>query len=182
MGFRWKTTNVTTHNRQSGGSGMAPPQIIISPPQPQQDNSLLSSFITSKMLNESNLLNSRTNMTAIEPTREQPSYFNAKESIIPKLPDTPNQKELIHEVKPPPPPPPPPKQNGESKGLNLTGLSGRDAMLAELRYAQSDEGKAEKAKKKEEKANKKTETEIKKKEEKEAKKQQHHPKKAQLIF
>ena len=91
-------------NRQSGGSGMAPPQIIISPPQPQQDNSLLSSFITSKMLNESNLLNSRTNMTAIEPTREQPSYFNARESIIPKLPATPTQQEIRQEVKPPPTP------------------------------------------------------------------------------
>ena len=84
---------------------MAPPQIIISPPQPQQDNSnnsLLSSFITSKMLNESNLLNSRTNMTAIEPTREQPSYFNARESIIPKLPATPTQQEIRQDVKPPP--------------------------------------------------------------------------------
>ena len=97
-----KTTNDTTQNRQSGGSGMAPPQIIISPPQPQQDNSLLSSFITSKMLNESNLLNSRTNMTAIEPTREQPSYFNARESIIPRIPETPIKQEIRQEVKPPP--------------------------------------------------------------------------------
>ena len=31
----------------------------------------------------------RTNMTAVEPTtREQPSYFIARESIIPRLPDT----------------------------------------------------------------------------------------------
>jgi hypothetical protein len=56
------------------------------------------------MLNESNLLNSRTNMTAIEPTREQPSYFNARESIIPKLPETPKQQEIRQEVKPPPTP------------------------------------------------------------------------------
>jgi hypothetical protein len=39
---------------------MAPPQVIISQPTPQQDNSLLSYFITSRMLNESNMLNSRT--------------------------------------------------------------------------------------------------------------------------
>ncbi len=70
---------------------MAPPQVIISQPQPapQQDNSLLSYFITSKLLNESNILNSRTNMTAMEQptTRGEPSYFNARESIIPKMPD-----------------------------------------------------------------------------------------------
>jgi hypothetical protein len=41
----------------------------------------------------------RTNMTNIEQptTREQPSYFNARESIIPRLPDTP----LKQEVQPP---------------------------------------------------------------------------------
>ena len=33
---------------------MAPPQIIISQPTPQQDNSLLSSYLTSKLINESN--------------------------------------------------------------------------------------------------------------------------------
>ena len=75
--------------------GVAPPRVIISQPQPapQQDNSLLSSFITSKLLNESMNLN-RSNMTNIEQptTREQPSYFNARESIIPKLPETPITK------------------------------------------------------------------------------------------
>ncbi len=44
-----KQTNDATHNRHSGGGGMAPPQIIISPPQADNgNNSLLSSFITSK--------------------------------------------------------------------------------------------------------------------------------------
>ncbi len=44
---RWrlrKQSNDTTQNGQSGGGGgMAPPQVIISRPTPQQDNSLLSS-------------------------------------------------------------------------------------------------------------------------------------------
>jgi hypothetical protein len=53
------------------------------------------------MLNETMNLN-RSNMTNVEPSRiEQPSYFNARESIIPKLPDTPSQREIIQEVKPP---------------------------------------------------------------------------------
>jgi len=141
---------------------MAPPQVIITQPQTDNsnNNSLLSSFITSKMLNETMNLN-RTNMTNVEPSRiEQPSYFNARESIIPNLPDTP----LKQEVKPPPtvkgpPPPPPPPKTGDKKeppkGLNLTGLTGRDAMLAELKYAQSEEGKAEKERKKAETAAKK---------------------------
>jgi hypothetical protein len=97
-----KQSNDTTQNRQTrhplgynpGPSMMAPPQVIVSQPTPQQDNSLLSSFITSRMLNESNMLSSRTNIPTVEPptTREQPSYFNARESIIPKLPDTPITK------------------------------------------------------------------------------------------
>ena len=38
----------------------------------------------------------------VEPPRaEQPSYFNARESIIPKLPDTPAQPEIRQEVKQP---------------------------------------------------------------------------------
>ena len=97
-----KQSNDTTQNRQSGGmGGMAPPQVIISQPAPQQDNSLLSSFITSKLLSESMNVN-RTNMpSVVEPptTREQPSYFNARESIIPKLPETPITKPPV--IKPP---------------------------------------------------------------------------------
>jgi hypothetical protein len=113
--------------------------------------------VTSKLLNESMNLN-RTNMKNIEQptTREQPSYFNARESIIPRLPDTP----LKQEVQPPsgkgPPPaaapPKPPPKPPAPNGLDLTGLNGRDAMLAELKYAQTDEGKAEKARKKAEAA------------------------------
>jgi len=99
-----KQSNDTTQNRQLGGmGGMAPPQVIISQPQPapQQDNSLLSSFITSKLLSESMNVN-RTNIpSVVEPptTREQPSYFNARESIIPKLPETPITKAPV--IKPP---------------------------------------------------------------------------------
>ena len=92
-----KQNSDTTQFRQSGGGGMmAPPQVIISQPTPQQDNSLLNSFITSKFLSES-MNQNRTNMTNIEqPTnREQPSYFNARESIIPKLPETPIPKTII---------------------------------------------------------------------------------------
>jgi hypothetical protein len=84
-----KQSNDTTQNRQAGGmGGMAPPQVIISQPQPDNsNNSLLTSFITSKLLNES-MNQNRTNMTNVE----QPSYFNARDSIIPKLPETPISK------------------------------------------------------------------------------------------
>ncbi len=57
----------------------------------------------------------KTSMTNIEQptTREQPSYLNARESIIPRLPDTPLKQEVQPPTgkgppKPPPPPPPPP--------------------------------------------------------------------------
>jgi hypothetical protein len=84
-----KQSNDTTQYRQAGGmGGMAPPQVIISQPQPDNsNNSLLTSFITSKLLNES-MNQNRTNMTNVE----QPSYFNARDSIIPKLPETPISK------------------------------------------------------------------------------------------
>ncbi len=53
------------------------------------------------MFNETMNLN-RSNMTNVEPARiEQPSYFNARESIIPKLPDTPAKTEIQKELKPP---------------------------------------------------------------------------------
>jgi hypothetical protein len=87
-------------NHRKEGISMAPPQVIISQPQPQTDNSLLSSFLSSKMLNETMNLN-RSNMTNVEPSRiEQPSYFNARESIIPKLPNTPAKTEIQKELKP----------------------------------------------------------------------------------
>ena len=173
---RKTTANTNTQNRpptSGGGMSMAPPQVIITQPPADNsnNNSLLSSFITSKMLNETMNLN-RSNITNVEPSRiEQPSYFNARESIIPKLPETPLKQELQPPpavkgppppaVKGPPPPPPPPitgMKKEVSNGLNLTGLSGRDAMIAELKYAQSEEGKAEKARKKEAK---KIENEVK---------------------
>ena len=146
---------------------MAPPQVIISQPQPtqQQDNSLLSSFITSKLLNESMNLN-RSNMTNVEQptTREQPSYFNARESIIPKMSDTPLKQEMKEEIKPPiqtgppppPAPPPPPKPPPPPpKGIDLSdkiGVDNRYAMIEEIKYAQTEEGKAEKARKRAEAA------------------------------
>jgi hypothetical protein len=67
---------------------MAPPQVIISQPQPNNSNnssnSLLSSFIISKLLNESMNLN-RTNMTNVEQptTREQPSYLRLEKALYP---------------------------------------------------------------------------------------------------
>jgi hypothetical protein len=100
---RKTAANTNTQNRpptSGGGISMAPPQVIISQPQPQTDNSLLSSFLSSKMLNETMNLN-RSNMTNVEPSRiEQPSYFNARESIIPKLPNTPAKTEIQKELKP----------------------------------------------------------------------------------
>jgi hypothetical protein len=98
---RKTTNNTNTQARYPNAGGinaMAPPQVIITQPPADNsnNNSLLSSFITSKMLNETMNLN-RSNMTNVEPTRtEQPSYFNARESIIPKLPDTPLKQELNH--------------------------------------------------------------------------------------
>ena len=91
-----KTTN--NANAQSrypnygGGNANAPPQVIISQPQADNsNNSLLSSFITSKILNDTMNLN-RSNMTTVEPPRPEPSYFTARESIILKLPETPITK------------------------------------------------------------------------------------------
>jgi hypothetical protein len=66
-------SNDTTQNRNLGGDGgMAPSQVITSQPQPDNsNNSLLSSFTTSKLLNERMNLN-RTNMTNIEqPTNRE---------------------------------------------------------------------------------------------------------------
>ena len=102
---RKTTANTNTQNRpptSGGGISMAPPQVIITQPPADNsnNNSLLSSFITSKMLNETMNLN-RSNMTNVEPSRiEQPSYFNARESIIPKLPNTPAKTEIQKELKP----------------------------------------------------------------------------------
>ena len=103
---RKTTNNANTQARYPNAGGinaMAPPQVIITQPPTDNsnNNSLLSSFITSKMLNETMNLN-RSNITNVEPSRiEQPSYFNARESIIPKLPETPAKTEIQKELKPP---------------------------------------------------------------------------------
>jgi hypothetical protein len=57
-------------------------------------------LMKSKLSNKYNILNSRTNRTAIEqPTiREQPTYFNARESILPKMPDTPSKQAMKQEI------------------------------------------------------------------------------------
>ena len=117
---RKTTNNTSAQNRPptyGGGMSMAPPQVIISQPQADNsnNNSLLSSFITSKMLNETMNLNrtvepSRPEPSRIEPSRPEPSYFAARESIIPKLPDTPKivikpSPKIESEIKPVPEPP-----------------------------------------------------------------------------
>ena len=56
-----RRTNDTPQNRNLGGGiGNAPQQVIVSQPQPDKNNSnnsLLSSFITSKLLNDTMSLN-----------------------------------------------------------------------------------------------------------------------------
>jgi hypothetical protein len=164
---RPRRTNDTSPNRNfsGGGIGNAPQQVIVSQPQPDNNNSnnsLLSSFITSKLLNDTMSLN-RTNIEQTAPIREQQTFFNARESIIPRFPDTP-VKNVINEVKPsestgPPPPPAPPAPPLPPKTAaqkpNLTNLSGMAAVLEEIKYNQSEEGQAEKARKKAEAAAKK---------------------------
>ena len=103
--------NKNTRNQQLVGGGLyntrapvftapPPPVPYISPPQPDQTNSLLSSFITSRLLNESTMTNrpSVSNMTNDEPSRRE--TLNFRESMIPKVEDTP----IKSSVKPPPPP------------------------------------------------------------------------------
>ena len=161
---RPRRTNDTSPNRNfsGGGIGNAPQQVIVSQPQPDNNNSLLSSLITSKILNDTMSLN-RTNIEQTAPIREQQTFFNARESIIPRFPDTP-VKNVINEVKPsastgPPPPPAPPAPPAPPKTAaqkpNLTNLSGMAAVLEEIKYNQSEEGQAEKARKKAEAAAKK---------------------------
>ena len=130
---------------------------------PSQDGSmnLLSQFLTSKMLNDSNRTMNLPETTQLNYSRSsvEPSHtFNARESIIPRLPDTPQPKhqDIVNEIKPsippPPPPPPPLKKNWPPIDSNFSHLSGQDAINAELKYLASDEGKAEKARKKAEAA------------------------------
>ena len=179
--------NKNTRNQQLVGGGLyntrapvftapPPPVSYISPPQPDQTNSLLSSFITSRLLNESTMTNrpSMTNMTTDEPSRRE--TLNLRESIIPKVEDTPLKSTIKPppfppppQSGPPPPPPPPPHiikssdvkppTNTEFKAGNLTG---QDAINAELKYRASEAGKAEMARKKAEKEAKKADNKAEK--------------------
>ena len=184
--------NKTTRNQQLTGGGAyntrapvftapPPPVQYIAPPQPDQSNSLLQSFITSRLLSESTIPN-RTNMTNMsndEPIRSyEPSRretMNLRESIIPKYEDTPIKTNVKpppppppQTTGPPPPPPPPPKVKANdvkpstNTEFNVGNLSGQDAINAELKYRASEEGKAETARKKAETARKKAEKEAKK--------------------
>ena len=161
---------------------MQPPTQIISPPQPDPNSSLLSSFITSKLLNESSFP-SRTNISyderapigtfnsvGIEPSRRD--TLNLRESMIPKVADTPIKLDVKPspppppppQTRPPPPPPPPIKANdvkpSTNTEFNVGNLSGQDAINAELKYRASEAGKAEMARKKAEKEAKKAEKET----------------------
>ena len=108
-----------------------------------------------------------------EPSRAE--TFNLRESIIPKVADTPMKSDIKppppppQSKGPPPPPPPPqpvkvaevapPKASGNTE-FNSKGLIGQDAINAELRYRASAEGKAAMARKKAEKEAKKAEKEA----------------------
>jgi hypothetical protein len=103
---RKTTANTNTQNRpqtSGGGISMAPPQVIISQPQADNsNNSLLSSFLSSKMLNETMSLNRTVEPPRAEPTRAEPSFFTARESMIPKLPETPISRPPKIFIKPSP--------------------------------------------------------------------------------
>ena len=107
---------------------------------------------------------SMSNMVSEEPSRRE--TLNFKESIIPKVEDTPVKTSLKPPPPPPtgpppPPPPPPPKikandvKPSTNTEFNSGGLTGQDAINAELKYRASEEGKAEMARKKAEKEAKK---------------------------
>ena len=112
---------------------------------------------------------SMTNMTYDEPSRRE--TLNFRESIIPKVEDTPVKTNVEPPppppTGPPPPPPPPPttiKTNdvkpSTNTGFNADGLSAKEAITKELKYRASEEGKAEFARKKAEKEAKKAEKEA----------------------
>ena len=83
--------NKSTRNQQLTGGGAyntrapvftapPPPVQYISPPQPDQTNSLLQSFITSRLLNESTMQNrpSMSNMVSEEPSRRETLNFKER--------------------------------------------------------------------------------------------------------
>ena len=83
-----------------GPSMMAPPQVIISQPTPQQDNSLLSSYIASKILSESN-----TPSRAVIPSSE-PAPIPSSD-LAPAPPPSIKPSAIIRTDEPQPPQPPP---------------------------------------------------------------------------
>jgi len=83
-----------------GPSMMAPPQVIISQPTPQQDNSLLSSYIASKILSESN-----TPSRAVIPSSE-PAPIPSSD-LAPAPPPSIKPSAIIRTDEPKPPQPPP---------------------------------------------------------------------------
>jgi hypothetical protein len=103
----------------------APPPIPIITPAQDGSISMLSQFLTSKILNDSNRtinLPETTNLNYTKESVEPSRTFNSRESIIPRLPDTPPPKhnEIVNEIQPvvpdtdtqrpsegPPKPPPP---------------------------------------------------------------------------
>jgi hypothetical protein len=114
-------------------------------------------------------------MTYDEPIRSyEPSRretLNFRESMIPKVEDTPVKTNVKPPPPPPtgpppPPPPPPPKVKANdvkpstNTEFNSGGLSGQDAINAELKYRLSEAGKAEIARKKAEKEANKAEKEA----------------------
>jgi hypothetical protein len=109
---------------------------------------------------------SMSNMVSEEPAKRE--TLNFRESIIPKVEDTPVKTNVKPPPPPPtgpppPPPPPPPKikandvRPSTNTGFSAEGLNPRDAINAELKYRASDAGKAELARKKAEKEARKAE-------------------------
>ena len=84
---------------------MPPPIIPIIAPAQDASMTLLSQFLTSKMLNDSNRTINLPETTQLNYSRSsvEPSHtFNSRESIIPKIPDTPHtkQQDIVNEIKP----------------------------------------------------------------------------------
>ena len=125
-----------------------------------------SKMITPSMLAPQNTINEsrvdipslNSSMPSMTKNNETPFKPAERLSIIPVLPPTPEQTKG---PPPPPPPPPPPK-----KGPNLNGLTGMAAVIEEIKFASTEEGKllkkAQKEKEKEEKKAQKAQKEEKK--------------------
>ena len=137
----------------------APPPIPIITPAQDGSISMLSQFLTSKILNDSNRtinLPETTNLNYTKESVEPSRTFNSRESIIPRIPDTPPPKhnEIVNEIKPavpppPPPPPPPPKPPKEAGAVipKDANVFSRDAMMEEMAKAITKEGREKMAQK-----------------------------------